>query len=128
MKKLTPILLVAVLFLGCKKKTDEADRTQRKVTYTFSPNGASSQIMYKSIEKGYQVSNGPITDAYLAIDEVVIGDKTVLQMSTKLSVPASYEIKIAYNGKQIGYTSSIKTDATGKYLLLEKTFVKEDFE
>lgn len=128
MKKSIIAILFALSFVGCKKKQDEPDRTSRKITYTFAPNGATSQITYRSVKNGYPINVGPISDFYFASDDVVIGDKTILQMSTTADVPTNYKVTIAYLGIPIGTSSNVVSDADGKHITLEKTFTKEDFE
>jgi hypothetical protein len=128
MKKLTLALLLTLSIAGCKKKEDEPDRTIRKVTYTFTPDGASSQITYQSVKNGYPISRSPISDVYFAYDEVLIGDRAVLKMSTTAPVTPSYKVTISYLGIPIGISSAVVSDADGKHIVLEKTFTKEDFE
>ena len=120
-------LLVILSFAACKKKQDKPDRTVRKVTYTFTPNGASSLIVYRSIKNGNEISRSPISDIYIAYDEVVIGDKTTLKMSTTANIPSTYRVTIDYLGVTIGLSSTVISDAEGKHVILEKTFTKEDF-
>lgn len=120
-------ILFILSFAACKKKQDKPDRTVRKVTYTFTPNGASSLIVYRSIKNGNEISRSPISDVYIAYDEVVIGDKTTLKMSTTANIPSTYRVTIDYIGVTIGLSSTVVSDAEGKHVILEKTFTKEDF-
>lgn len=126
-KKSILALLFILTFAACKKKQEEPDRTVRKVTYTFTPNGASSLIVYQSIKNGNEISRSPISDIYIAYDEVVIGDKTTLKMSTTANIPSTYRVTIDYLGVTIGLSSTVISDAEGKHVILEKTFTKEDF-
>jgi hypothetical protein len=126
-KKSILALLFILSFAACKKKQDKPDRTVRKVTYTFTPNGASSLIVYRSIKNGNEISRSPISDVYIAYDEVVIGDKTTLKMSTTANIPSTYRVTIDYIGVTIGLSSTVVSDAEGKHVILEKTFTKEDF-
>jgi hypothetical protein len=127
-KKSILALLFALSFAACKKKQDKPDRTVRKVTYTFTPNGASSLIVYRSIKNGNEISRSPVSDIYIAYDEVMIGDKTTLKMSTTANVPPTYRVTIDYLGITIGMASTVVSDAEGKHVIIEKTFTKEDFE
>ena len=126
-KKSILALLFILSFAACKKKQDKPDRTVRKVTYTFTTNGASSLIVYRSIKNGNEISRSPISDVYIAYDEVVIGDKTTLKMSTTANIPSTYRVTIDYLGVTIGLSSTVISDAEGKHVILEKTFTKEDF-
>lgn len=128
MKKLTLAILIACSFAACKKKETPRDKTTKKVTYTFTPSGASSLIIYESIQNGHPISRSPISDTFIANDEVRIGDKVTLEMTTTAAIPTLYRVSIGYLGITIGTSSTIVSDASGKHVKLEKTFTKEDFQ
>ena len=116
--KLILILLLAASLIGCKK--DKIDTQLKSVVYTFVPNGTESSITYNNVNfasKHTTISVG---------DQVAIGDKVILKMSTT-NIPSKYEVSITYNDRQIAVSSKIQYDGVNRYIVLEKTFTKKDF-
>lgn len=133
MKKTLLALLLALSFIGCKKKEDVNvnDTSLKAVTYTFAPNGASSQIIYKSLQTGKSLSLSNQVALYSVNDQVKIGDKIELMMRTGKENPITrtYEIRVSYNGNIIYSDSNYKTDAAGtRYITLDRVLTKEDLK
>lgn len=128
MKKTILTLLIAISLFGCKKKEEVDDNSLKTVTYTFAPNGANSEIIYKSIQQGTQVNAGYKLALFSVNDQVKIGDKTTLIMSTTAVPPSNYEIRISYGGKQIASASKNQGGGSSSGVVLEKTFTSTDFK
>lgn len=130
MKKTILALLLTLSFIGCKKKDDKPDTSLKTITYTFVPNGANSDVSFKSIQQGTQIYAGEKNTLFSVNDQVAIGDKTTLQMKTtnRNTVPTKYEIRITYNNKQIGFSDKVEYDGASRHIILQKTFTKEDFQ
>jgi hypothetical protein len=115
------LFILSSALSGCRKER-MIDTSPKTVTYTFVPNGVNAHIGYQSVQMRKLVDVGSKNTLFSVDDEVIIGSKTTLVMTTPSAIaPAGYEIRISYNGNQIASASGFKD------LTLKKTFTKEDF-
>lgn len=125
MKKPILIILIALSVGSCKK--DKVDlNTTKKVRYEFNPGGSIAYTTYTTIAIG-GYGGSAIDKGFVFTDEVKIGDKATLHMSTEKLV-GDFEIRINYNGKIIAVDNGVETEGNSKFVYIDRIFTEEDFK
>jgi hypothetical protein len=121
--------LLALSIVSCKKEQSKTSTTT-EVTYTFNPDGQSSDIYIQNFTTG-KIQTFTSQSSSLSIkDNIIKGDRVLLKMTGIADgLDNAYNIRIYLNGKPIHAVRAL--GAAGKRqqnLVIEHIFSEVDFQ